>query len=125
VSVANPYADLRALLDATRQLTPEEMAELQLEQGYVDRALRIYDELTRREPSNASYATRRAWLARMAAVRPARTIAAGVAQARPDEVADPPAEPREHRETLHGLGPAGDREPTARVVRELPIVRVR
>jgi hypothetical protein len=58
--------DLRALLEVTRPITPEEMAELQLEQGYVDRALSIYDELTEREPGNASYATKRAWLERMA-----------------------------------------------------------
>lgn len=66
--LVNPYRDLRALLDVTRPLAPEEMAELQLEQGYVERALRIYDELAARDPSNATYATRRAWLARMVSV---------------------------------------------------------
>lgn len=112
--VANPYADLRALLDATRQLTPEEMAELHLEQGYVDRALRIYDELTAREPSNASYATRRAWLARMAAVRPLRCVPAQ-GEAR--------EEPRPVERTLEGVGPSA--EPSFAIVRRLPIVRVR
>lgn len=68
VRTVNPYRDLRALLDVTRPLAPEEMAELQLEQGYVERALRIYDELAARDPANASYATRRAWLARMVPV---------------------------------------------------------
>lgn len=68
--LVNRDDELRALLDVTRRLAPEEIAELQLEQGYFDHALRIYDELARRDPSNASYATRRAWLARMLA--PAR-----------------------------------------------------
>ena len=62
----NPYAELRALLDTTRQLAPEEMAELQLEQGHVDQARRIYEELSAKDPSNRTYAMRREWLARMA-----------------------------------------------------------
>lgn len=128
--VRNPYADLRALLDVTRQLTPEEMAELQLEQGYVDRALSIYDELTRRDPHNTSYATRRAWLARMAAVRPVRRIGE-----REGEVPLDSAEPRERRATLNGVGPRTTTEDRAAlaepadaapaVVRALRIVRVR
>lgn len=119
MKVANPYADLRALLDATRQLTPEEMAELHLEQGYVDRALRIYDELTRREPGNASYATRRAWLARMASVRSVRAIGPR------ERETEPEARPR--RATLSGIGPLADveREEEPSVVRALRIVRVR
>lgn len=143
MKVANPYADLRALLDATRQLTPEEMAELQLEQGYVDRALRIYDELTRREPGNASYATRRAWLARMASVRPVRAVGpsgpgpssapgSGCSETlhvvRASSAPDVEPEPGAPEATLRGLGPlsgpdARDEEPS--VVRALRIVRVR
>ncbi len=112
MSVANPYAELAALLDTTRQLTPEEMAELQLEQGYVDRALRIYEELSAREPANASYATKRAWLARMASVRPAKASV-------------PEAAPRRRMRTLEGVGPAHARAIEPAIVRRLRIVGVR
>jgi thioredoxin-like negative regulator of GroEL len=60
----------RSLLDTTRELAPEEMAELQLEQGYVERALAIYDELVQQHPKNAAYAMRREWLARLAQPKP-------------------------------------------------------
>lgn len=105
---ANPYADLRSLLDSTRQITPEELAELHLEQGFVDRALRIYEELARAHPTNGTYATRRAWLARMSAARPVRPV--------------PASEPPRDR-TLRGLPSPVAAEPS--VVRELRIVRVR
>lgn len=59
------YSQLRASPEITRRITPEELAELHLEQGYVERALHIYEELVEREPANATYAMRRAWLARM------------------------------------------------------------
>lgn len=107
------HADRRALLDSTRQITPEELAELQLEQGYVERALRIYEELARQHPDNATYATRRAWLARMSAARPARPEARAVP-------------PRRRVRTLPG--PHVDESPTVSppaTVRELRIVRVR
>lgn len=65
--VRNPYSDLKSLLDVTRQLDPEEMAELHLEQGFIDRALAIYEELLAKDPHNASYETKRAWLVRMQA----------------------------------------------------------
>ena len=131
MSVANPYAELSALLDTTRELTPEEMAELQLEQGYVDRALRIYDQLTAREPANASYATRREWLARMATVRPLRPAKKrppepSVSEARPSVRALPVravasrSEPTGATErTMHGIGPQPAR------VRRLLIIGVR
>ncbi len=61
----NLYADLSALLDATRKLTDEEMAELQLELGYTDRALLIYERLLRAEPKNLFYRRRCEWLARL------------------------------------------------------------
>jgi hypothetical protein len=114
VSAVHPYAELRALLDTTRQLTPEEMAELHLEQGFVDRALRIYDELAAREPANPSYATRREWLARMAAARPATP-----AKARAREEA-----PRDRTRTLMGIGPVRQADGPA-MVRRLRIVGVR
>jgi hypothetical protein len=104
--VRNPYADLRALLDATRQLDPEEMAELQLEQGYIDRALAIYEELVHKEPDNPSYETRRAWLARML-VATERTSEERVKIERP-------APRTAHREpTLYGI-PAPVRGPDVR-----------
>lgn len=78
VRLANPYAELRALVDTTRRLDPVEVAELQLEQGYVERALRIYDELHANDPSNAEFARRRAWLQRMSSVQARPTRTAGV-----------------------------------------------
>lgn len=61
----NPYADLPALLDATRKLSDEEMAELQLELGYTERSLLIYEQLLRGEPRNAFFRWRCEWLARL------------------------------------------------------------
>lgn len=101
-----------ALVDTTRQLTPEEMAELHLEQGYVDRALRIYEELSAREPANSSYATKREWLARMAAIRPATPPARRGASA-----------PRPRRRTLEGMGPTQVRAIEPAVVRRIVGVR--
>ncbi len=104
----------------TRQLTEEEIAELQLEQGYVDRALQIYEELARRDPSNASYATRRAWLARMAAAQPAPVAReASPAASEPDA---PPARPSPEP-TLRGVGPVELQHASA-TVRAMRIVRV-
>jgi thioredoxin-like negative regulator of GroEL len=82
VRISNPPAQLRALLDTTRKLDPEEMAELQLEQGYIERALAIYDELAAKEPNNAGYRTRQAWLARMLDVQ-RRSAAPRAAQREP------------------------------------------
>ena len=53
--VPNPYKDLRSLLDCTRQLSPEEVAELHLEQGFVERARAIYQDLVRRAPRTRSW----------------------------------------------------------------------
>lgn len=61
----HPYADRSAFVDMTRKLADEEMAELQLELGYVGRALRIYEGLLRGEPRNPSYRARCEWLARI------------------------------------------------------------
>lgn len=96
--LVDPHAEPGSLLDVTRRLTPEEMAELQLEQGYVDRALHIYEELVAREPSNAGYATRRAWLARMAAVRSVE------AAARTLDGVGPPAPPLVRRLAIVNIG---------------------
>lgn len=131
--------DLRALLEVTRPITPEEMAELQLEQGYADRALSIYDELAEREPTNTAYATRRAWLARIVARSPAprRTPPPSTGplhdrksrrpgRSSPTERTGPlqlPSQATEER-TLEGLGPAAEAHEPARV-RKLPIVGVR
>lgn len=70
----NPYGKLRSLLDTTRQLDPEEMAELQLEQGYIERAAAIYERLAREHPANENYRRRREWLRRLTSVakRPIR-----------------------------------------------------
>jgi len=133
--------DLRALLEVTRPITPEEMAELQLEQGYADRALSIYDELAEREPANTAYATRRAWLARIVARSPGprrarrSTPASAGPQAAASETGPLQIGPRQtgplqtgplqigEERTLNGLGPASEREPA--LVRRLPIVGVR
>lgn len=148
---ANPYADLRSLLDVTRQLSPEEMAELHLEQGFVDRALRIYDELVRREPANASYATRRAWLARIASAsrrdgerRPTSSSTLDAAPYPAESggavrlvvrAVGTPSSAGPPERTLHGVGPiaapagaerAGRIDPApADAVRAVRIVRVR
>lgn len=74
VRPANPYAELSALLDTTRQLDPEEMAELHLEQGFVDRALAIYEDLVRQHPDRFHYRRRRDWLARLAGVAARATL---------------------------------------------------
>lgn len=76
----NPYAELRALLDTTRELDPEEVAELQLEQGYPERALAVYEGLLAAEPANAAYRRRRDWLRRLATVRrrPVRCVSSAV-----------------------------------------------
>jgi hypothetical protein len=143
VRPANPYADLRALLDSTRRLDPEEVAELHLEQGYADRALAIYESLLAREPANPAYRRRRDWLAKLASVRqrPVRCVsastpppAAGTARA---PGAPPPTPPRRPSTpsvdaTLRGLPPPRRRTPTARgpggaapaAVRRLAIVGV-
>ena len=62
-------ADSRAALEVTRPLSAEEMAELQLEQGYVDRALAIFEALLAQDPQNAFYRGRCAWLRRLAKAR--------------------------------------------------------
>jgi hypothetical protein len=124
--------DLRALLEVTRPITLEEMAELQLEQGYADRALSIYDELAEREPANAAYATRRAWLARIVARSPgprrarrSAPVPTGSLQAAASETG--PLQIGQLRigeeHTLNGLGPKSEEEPA--LVRRLPIVGVR
>jgi len=73
----SPYADLGALLDSTRELTPEEMAELQLEQGFVEAALSIYEALLLEEPANAYYRRRCEWLARLSWAKPRPVRAVG------------------------------------------------
>ena len=72
----NPYAHLSALLDTTRPLSPEELAELQLEQGYVERALAAYEQLAVIHPADPHYRRRRDWLRRLGAVavRPMREV---------------------------------------------------
>ena len=67
------YRDRRRLNETTRALEPEEMAELQVEQGYLGRALSIYEELLEREPANVLYQRRCTWLRRLnvASQRPA------------------------------------------------------
>jgi len=129
--------DLRALLEVTRPITPEEMAELQLEQGYADRALSIYDELAERDPGNAAYATRRAWLARIVArsagprrARRSTSASTGPVQAAVSETGPLQISPRQtgalqtgEDRTLNGLGPTSEEEPA--LVRRLPIVGVR
>jgi hypothetical protein len=107
-----PVDFLPGLLDTTRQLTPEEMAELHLEQGYVDRALRIYEELSAQEPANTSYTTKREWLARMAAIRPATPPARRA-----------PSAQRPRRRTLEGMGPTHAHEVEPAVVRRIVGVR--
>ncbi|MBX3271310.1 MAG: hypothetical protein KF729_13680 [Sandaracinaceae bacterium] len=62
-------ADSRAALEVTRPLSAEEMAELQLEQGYVERALAIFEALLAEDPENAFYRGRCAWLGRLATAR--------------------------------------------------------
>jgi hypothetical protein len=137
VRVANPYADLRALLDTTRKLDPEEEAELHLEQGFVDRALHIYEWLTEREPNNAVYAMRREWLARMVRSRPIRAVGT-VQTCEPEEASvdttlrGVPAVPRiPEPSSTEPSSPApsspseASNEPEVSVVRPLPIVRVR
>ncbi len=64
-----PRDDRRVVLDTTRELSPEEMAELQLEQGYLDRALEIYEALLRRDPRNTVYRMRCEWLLRLTKAR--------------------------------------------------------
>jgi hypothetical protein len=107
VHPANPYADLRALLDSTRRLDPEEVAELQLEQGYADRALAIYEALLASEPSNAGYRRRRDWLARLATVRqrPVRCVSASS----PPPPAELPRDPVDA--TLRGVRPVAPSPP--------------
>ena len=80
----NPYADLSALLETTRKLTDEEMAELQLELGYARRALLIYERLLLADPRNAFYRRRCEWLARllMASEPTVRRPAAPASEAR-------------------------------------------
>lgn len=65
--VSNPYADLSSLLDQTRQLSPEEQAELLLEQGFPERALHVYEELLARAPGDPSLTRKRDWARRMLA----------------------------------------------------------
>jgi len=81
----SPYADLGALLDTTRELTPEEMAELQLEQGFVEAALHIFEALLREDPANGYYRRRCEWLARLswAKPRPVRAVGDGSRRAVP------------------------------------------
>ncbi len=83
----NPYVGLRALLDATRELSLEELAELQLELGYVDRALAIYERLLLAEPKNLAYRGRCEWLARlsMAQARLRRAVPARDATGHPTQ----------------------------------------
>lgn len=129
--------DLRALLEITRPITPEELAELQLEQGYADRALSIYDELAEREPANTAYATRRAWLARIVArsSTPRRSPPASVGpldsrkgarrgrSASGTEQTGPLQVPSQAPErALDGVGPTSEQRPE---VRALPILDVR
>ncbi|MCB9594231.1 MAG: hypothetical protein H6719_15975 [Sandaracinaceae bacterium] len=97
----NIYANLQALLDTTRPLNQEEMAELQLELGYVDRALAIYEELLRADPSNPWVRGRCEWLARlaMAQVRTIRSVGAPAPEVRSRSItrpgwSEPPPQPR-------------------------------
>lgn len=78
----SPYADLGALLDTTRELTPEEMAELQLEQGFVEAALTIFEGLLREDPTNGFYRRRCEWLARLSWAKPRPVRAVGEAPRR-------------------------------------------
>ncbi|MGE0790812.1 MAG: hypothetical protein AB7S26_34375 [Sandaracinaceae bacterium] len=66
----NPYARIGSLLDATRALDPEEMAELHIEQGLPDRAAAIYERLCRESPDNETYRRRLEWLRRLDSVKP-------------------------------------------------------
>ena len=88
----NPYADLGALLDTTRKLSDEEMAELQLELGYVRRALLIYERLLLGDPKNGFFRARCEWLARLVMRDDERR------RLRP---------PRKRRRTPRGHAPAG------------------
>lgn len=116
-----------AQLEATRTIDPEEMAELQLELGYPDRALAIYEELLRRDRHNARFARRRAWLAGLTSVRRRTIRRVGTPVPETADVKPPRGEPpsspaRPHEPTLRGFsGPA--RAGTA-AVRALMIVHV-
>lgn len=134
---ANPYADLRALVDCTRELDPEEVAELQLEQGYADRALAIYEGLLAKAPDNVHYRRRRDWLARMATVRqrPVRLVAVGEAPPEPAPAVAPPLRRVSPDVTLRGVvaprsrvetrrGPQAAPTDAAAGVRRLSIVGV-
>ncbi|MEZ4338345.1 MAG: hypothetical protein R3B82_17120 [Sandaracinaceae bacterium] len=100
----NPYASLAALLDATRQLSPEELAELQLELGYVERALTIYEKLLLEDPKNPYLRGRCEWLARLAMARARETRRVGQATpaasprartgTRPGWASEPPPPPK-------------------------------
>jgi len=116
-----------AQLEATRTIDPEEMAELQLELGYPDRALAIYEELLRSDRHNAHYARRRAWLSGLTSVRQRRirrvgTPAPGAPWTKPPPRELPSGPARPHEPTLRGLaGPAHTAEDG---VRALMIVHV-
>ncbi len=104
----NPYASLGALLETTRELSPEELAELQLELGYVDRALAIYERLLLADPKNASLRGRCEWLARLAMARAKETRRVGP----PPAPEGPP--PRSRSTTWPGLPSEPPPAPRAR-----------
>lgn len=110
VSFHNPYAGLRALLEATRELSLEELAELQLELGYVDRALAIYERLLLAEPKNLAYRGRCEWLARLSMAQARRRRAVPAREA-PGHTTQP--------------GHASPPPPTRASILPLPMVRVR
>jgi hypothetical protein len=63
--------------DPTRPLPLEELAELQLEQGYADRALRIYENLAARSDHPETYTNRLETLRRMVTVRALKLVRVG------------------------------------------------
>ena len=108
----NPYASLQALLDTTRELDPQEMAELQLELGYVERALAIFEQLLLDEPKNPYYRRRCEWLARLntATPRTIRSVGAG----RPPQTPKPRRRRSTTRPGLHPVSAEARRSATPR-----------
>ena len=114
---ANPYASLQALLDTTRELDPQEMAELQLELGYVERALRIYEELLLSDPRNGHYRRRCEWLARLATASPRKIRSVGRARPTPT----PRRAARRRTTTRPGRSSEPPRSTPIRPLRTIPI----
>jgi len=95
------------LLDTTRRLSGEEMAELQLELGETRRALEIYEGLLLERPRDAFYRRRCEWLARV--------VLASRTRCRP---------PRSRVTTRPGRAAPRCAAETPRVVRKLEIIAV-